>query len=146
MILKPTFFLAIPVLLFASVGGRIEGTVTDSTGSIVQNAEVTAVNAATGIEQVEKTGKDGSYAFPFETVGQYSIRVIVPGFQTYQRTSITVDANSVLVVNVTLLAGARTDTVNVTDSQEHVETASSQMGEVISARQMTAVPLNAIPI
>ena len=128
--------------LFASVGGRIEGTVTDPTGAIVQNADVTAWNTATGIVQHSRSGADGTYAFPFEPVGLYTIGVDLGGFQKYRRAGITVDANSVLVVNISLAPGSRTETLNVTDSQTHVETASTQMGEVISAGQMTAVPLN----
>jgi hypothetical protein len=141
-IFKYLSVLIVPALLFASIGGRIEGTVTDSTGAIVQDAQVTALNVSTGAEQSVRTGKDGSFAFPFEAVGEYTIRVTAPGFQRYQRTGIVVDANAALVVDVTLVAGSRTETLNVTDSQEHVETASSQMGEVVSARQMTAIPLN----
>ena len=128
--------------LQASVGGRIEGTVSDATGAIIQNAEVTAVHAGTAVEQHVKSGKDGSYVFPVVAVGRYFLRVDVPGFQPYQRTGIAVDADQVLIVNVALTAGSQSESIIVTDSGMHVDAASTQMGEVISGSQMTAVPLN----
>jgi hypothetical protein len=128
--------------LWASVGGRIEGTITDSTGAIVQGAAVTAIDSATGVEQQVKTGQDGAYAFPVLPVGLYAIRVTVPGFKLYERTGIAVDANGALVVNVSLVPGTKAETLTVNDTAVHVDRSSTQMGEVISGRQMTAVPLN----
>ena len=130
------------VSVWASVGGRIEGTITDPTGALVQGTVVTVLNSGTGVEQSIKTGTDGSYAFPVLTVGLYAIRVTVPGFQPYERTGIAIDANSALVVNVSLVSGTKIETLTVTDSTVHVDLSSTQMGEVISGRQMTAVPLN----
>jgi hypothetical protein len=135
-------FLLLSACAYATVGGRIEGYVTDSSGAVLQNADVIAMSVSTGVKQHVRTGADGSYALPFEPVGQYAIRVDVPGFQRYERTGITVDANSVLTVNISLVPGVRNDTVTVSDSQVHVDSSSTQMGEVISARQMTAVPLD----
>ena len=41
-----------------------------------------------------------------------------------------------------LAIGERTDAVTVSESAAHVETVDTQMGEVITGKQMTAVPLN----
>ena len=65
-----------------------------------------------------------------------------PGFQPYRRTGIVLDANSALLLDIVLHVGSRTDAVTITDASVHVETSSSQMGEVITSEQMTAVPLN----
>ena len=135
--------LAVPAaILSASVGGRIEGTISDPTGAVVQGAAVSVIKSGTGVEQRLKTGPDGTYAFPVLSVGSYAIRVTVSGFEPYERTGIAVDANSALVVNVSLVPGTQTETLTVNDSAVHVDSSSNQMGEVISGQQMTAVPLN----
>ena len=128
--------------VWGGVNGRVEGTITDATGAIIQGALVTALNTATGFTQSVRSGNDGSYTFPVRSVGGYEIRVDVPGFQRYQRSGITIDANTVLVVNASLHSGSSHESVTVSDSSVHVDTASTQMGDVISGRQMTAVPLN----
>lgn len=126
----------------ASTGGRIEGTVTDASGGNVQAAVVSVVNSATDSRFVTKTDSNGKYAFPVLPVGRYLIEIAYPGFRTYKRTGIAVDANSALAIDATIQPGQQTQTVTVTESAVHVETANTQVGEVISGREMTAIPLN----
>jgi hypothetical protein len=128
--------------LLSSVGGRIEGTVADSSGGVIPQAKVTATNLATGVVQTAETRPDGTYAFAVLPVGRYSIEVTVPHFASYIRRGIAVDANSSLVINASLQSARERQTITVTDSAVHVETATTQLGEVISGRAMTAVPLN----
>ncbi len=134
--------VAASAVTWASVGGRIAGTITDPTGAVIQAAKVVAVNTGTGVEQQTKTHSDGTYAFPVLPVGRYTIRVDVSGFRQYERVGVVVDANSELTVNASLVSGSKTESVTVSDSAVHVDTSSTQMGELISGRQMTAVPLN----
>ena len=130
------------VSIFASVGGRIQGTVTDPSGAILQRARVTATDAATGLMQTAWTGKDGGYAFPVLPAGRYSIEISYPHFSSYKRSEIVVDANSALVVNATLSSDRLSQSVTVSDSTLHVDLASTQLGDVVTGRQITAVPLN----
>ncbi len=64
------------------------------------------------------------------------------GFRGYQRTGIVLDTNAALNLDAVLEVGRVAETVSVVDDALHVETTSTQMGEVITGRQMTAVPLN----
>jgi hypothetical protein len=127
---------------WAGTGGSISGTVKDSSGAVVPKAAVTATDTNTGIRQTTTTDSKGFYSFPSLPVGLYDLEFNGGGFRPYRRTGIVIDTNSDLIVDAALEIGGRTDVVTVTDTQVHVETASSQMGEVITAAQMTAVPLN----
>ena len=135
-------FLIAGTFLWASVGGRIEGTVKDASGGVIQNATVAATDIATGVTKTTATGNDGGYAFPLLPVGRYRIEVSFPRFTSYTRNDVVVDADSSLVIDAFLRAGRQSETVTVNDSAVHVETANTQLGEVISGRQMAAVPLN----
>ncbi len=134
--------LCCAVLFWASVGGRVEGTVSDSSGGVITKATVIATNVATGVAEKAVTGSAGTYSFPVLPVGRYDIEVSFPHFRSYTRSGIAVDANSSLVINAILQSGTQSETVTVTDSGVHVDTTSTQLGEVISGRQITAVPLN----
>src|SRR5271155_534205 len=70
----------------------IVGTVTDSTGAVVPNADVTARNLGTGDVRTTKTGSRGDYVFPALEVGSYSISVTAASFETFQVPSITIAA------------------------------------------------------
>ena len=133
-------FLALPAR--AGEGGSISGTVTDSTGAVVPKATVTAKNTETAITQSALTDSKGFYSFPNLPVGHYELVVESPSFKPYRRSGIVIDANSSLTVDATLEIGQRSDAVTVKENQLHVETTSTQMGEVITGGQMTAVPLN----
>ena len=126
----------------ASVGGSISGTVKDGTGAVVARTVVTATNTDTGVRQTVTTGTNGVYTFPILSVGRYSVEVTQSGFQSYRRIGIVIDVNSALVEDIVLQLGTRTDTVTVNDDAVHVETSSTQMGEVITGAKMTAVPLD----
>jgi hypothetical protein len=136
---------ALCILAFAAhagVGGRISGSVKDASGAVVPKATVSITNSDTGVRQTLTSDDNGAYSFLNVQVGRYMLEVSADGFRPYQRTGIVIDANSALTIDAVLEVGGRSDAVTVVDNQLHVDTASTQIGEVITATQMTAVPLN----
>jgi|HubBroStandDraft_6_1064221.scaffolds.fasta_scaffold00253_27 hypothetical protein len=127
---------------WAGVGGSISGTIKDPSGAAIAKASVTLVNASTGVRQSATVDGRGTYSFPVLPVGSYVLEVDHPGFQPYRRTGIMLDANSALLLDIVLQVGERTDAITVRENAVHVDTSSSQMGEVITGSTMTAVPLN----
>ncbi len=134
------FCLLIPA--WAGVGGSISGTVKDPTGAAIAHAAVTFTELNTGVRRSAATDASGSYTLPVLPVGTYTLEVRQPGFDLYRRIGIKLDANSALLLDVVLQVGKRSDAISVSDSAAHVETSSSQLGEVINSQQMSAVPLN----
>jgi Carboxypeptidase regulatory-like domain/TonB dependent receptor len=134
--------LFIPGSAFAGVTGSISGTIKDQSGRPIAKASVTLVSPSTGVQQSSLTDERGAYSFPALSVGSYVLEVSYPGFKPYRRTGVTLDANSALLLDVVLQVGQRTDAITVSDNSAHVETSSSQMGEVINGSTMTGVPLN----
>jgi hypothetical protein len=128
--------------LWAGVGGTIAGRVTDASSAVVPNATVNAINEETGVKRQAETNGQGFYSFVNLPVGRYIVAIEKASFKPYQRIGITVDANGALTVDAILEVGGRSDSVTVAGNQLQVETSSSQVGEVISAARMVAVPLN----
>jgi hypothetical protein len=131
-------------LASAAVTGRISGTVKDQTGSPIPGAALTATNTAQGIQAKTTTDAKGDYSFPSLAVGTYDVLFEAPGFRPEKRTGVAIDANAALNQDVTLELAQHSEEVTVSDTNEqvHVETASTQLGEVVSSNQMTAVALN----
>jgi hypothetical protein len=124
------------------VGGSISGTVKDSTGSLVAKADVTLREANIGLTYRTKTDVRGHYTLPVLPVGRYELTIQAPGFESYQRKDVILDTNAALTLNVSLTVGNVLETLTVNDNSLHVETVSTQLGQIITGRQMTAVPLN----
>ncbi len=134
-------FPSVALSAWAGVGGSISGTVTDPSGGVVPKANVTAVNVETGVRHSAVTDDKGFFSFPSLSIGRYDLEIESASFKPYRRTGIAVDANSELMINAVLEVGGRSDVVTVTENQVHVDTTSTQMGEVITSAEITAVPL-----
>ena len=128
--------------LWASVGGSISGTVKDPSGSVVVNAAVTVTETATNLTHTAHTDNKGYYTFPILPVGHYILAIEASGFRRYERKEITLDTNAALELNATLALGSVAESLVVTDNTLHVETTSTQLGQIITGRQMAAVPLD----
>jgi hypothetical protein len=127
--------------LFAGVTASISGTVKDASGASIAGATVTATNTGTGIAQTQTSNGQGYYSFQSLPLGKYTIDVQEKGFKAYRQTDITLDVNEARTVDAALQVGQTTEKVEVAADALHVETISSQMGEVIESKRMTDVPL-----
>src|SRR6202789_4206128 len=137
-----TAALICAVAAWASVGGSISGTVKDPAGKVLPKASVSAREVNTGLVYQARTDNKGYYTLPVMPVGAYELEIKVQGFRAYQRKGIALDTNAALTIDVALQLGSTTETVSVSDDTLYVETASTQLGEVITGRQMTTVPLD----
>src|SRR5271156_2981285 len=129
-------------MVWASVGGRISGVVKDPSGSVIATAHVTVKETTTGLFYKTRTDSKGYYTFPLLPVGHYELDVQASGFSAYERKDIVLDTNASLELDASLQVGGVAQSVSVNDNTLHVETTSTQLGQVITGRQMTAVPLD----
>jgi len=127
--------------LLAGVTASISGTVTDASGAVVAGATVTATNVDTSVAVTLTTNAQGFYSFQALPLGKYTIDVKQTGFKAYSQTGLVLDVNSALVVDVALQVGQATEKIEVSSAALHVDTESTQMGEVITGKEMTDVPL-----
>jgi Carboxypeptidase regulatory-like domain len=127
--------------LLAGVTASISGTVTDPSGAVVAGATVTATNVETGVATTLTTNSQGFYSFQSLPLGNYTISVQQNGFKGYAQTGLVLDVNDALVIDVQLQVGATNEKVEVSADTLHVDTESTQMGDVITGKTMTDVPL-----
>ena len=126
----------------ADTAGSISGTVTDQTGAVIPDSTVTALNLDTTVQQTTKTNANGFYNFTALPVGRYEIEILRDGFKPYKRTGLVVDVNSQLRADIVLSMGGQSEEVVVSDTAVHVETESSQMGQVVTGTEIVSVALN----
>jgi len=129
-------------LAAASTGGSISGTVRDSGGKVVAGAGVNVRETSTGATRQTQTDGRGYYVLPGLAVGHYDLEIQTAGFSCYRRTDIVLNTNAALAIDATLAVGSVAETVAVSEDSLQVETVNTQMGELISGRQMMSVPLD----
>lgn len=121
----------------------VTGVVTDETGAVVPDAEVTITNLSTNVSRSTMTDGEGRYQFPsLLDPGVYQLKVSREGFQTALTQQIELRIGDVRSVNVTLKVGSVAEEITVTAQAPLVETETSVRGDVIIGRQITELPLN----
>jgi hypothetical protein len=128
-------------LLWASVTGSISGVVRDKSGAVIPDAQVMALNVQTGVQRKLTTDTRGFYSFQALPIGTYDVEISKQGFQRYQQTGLVLTVNTALTVDATVQVGPVVQTVTVTSTAVHVDTTSTEMGEVIGSNKIEAVPL-----
>jgi len=126
-----------------TIFGRISGTVKDSNGGAVPNANVTITNAATNLVRTVTTDEDGFYTATNLPVGTYTILVVRDGFKKTQQAGVVLAADARLTQDVTLEIGQLTETVQISSSVgETVNTTSGEVARVVDQRQVQNLALN----
>jgi hypothetical protein len=124
-----------------STGGRIRGTVTDSSGGAISTVKIVITNQANGAQRETETGSNGEYIFLEMPVGTYDVQAGQAGFKNYVRKGIVLSLNEVLGLDIVLQVGGSTETVEVTGAPPLVDTSSTQLGAVVGARAVSELPL-----
>jgi hypothetical protein len=122
--------------------GAITGTVMDSSGAVIPNADVTLLNTDQGITLQTKSTGSGGYTFSPVRQGNYTITVTAKGFAKTTQKNVHVDVAQVLQVNVQLKLGSATETVEVTTAPPLMQTEEASVGQVVGSEEVNALPLN----
>ena len=125
-----------------TVTGAIGGSVTDPSGALIPNANVTATNQGTGGKSVTNTTGAGIYHFPGLPIGTYTVTVTAPGFATKTNTGVLVQVNSTTALNISLVSGAVTEVVTVDASGNFLQTETSDISGFVTNRQIEDLPLS----
>jgi hypothetical protein len=109
-----------------AISGNLVGTVTDPTGAVVANAEVTATNVGTSASAVTHSNSTGEYRFDNLPVGTYRITVKAAGFRTFVEQADVV-LNKTGTRNASMIPGAASETVEVSGAAPAIDTTTAQL-------------------
>jgi len=132
--------MALPAV--AGITGSISGRVADPSGAALPGATVVLTSMDTAAQLTIETGPNGEYSFITVPVGHYRLLVKFPKFVTFDEHDIIINANDALRMDVELKVGSETQIVAVQANALHVETTSSQIGNVIDSQTILSLPLN----
>lgn len=140
--LLTVLLIAVPSVYAQIVGGSIGGTVRDSSGAAVSGAVVTVKNLETGAARTLTTANDGRFSAPSVPVGEYSVSVARDGFQTQERTGVSLVVGQSLQLDFDLGVGAVREEILVDATGAGVNTTTQQTAGLIDERQVKELPLN----
>jgi len=128
--------------LYAQTFGEITGRVTDATGAVVPGASVTLTNLNTNAVRSAASTEIGGYTFLSVAPGSYRIKAELPGFKTAATEPFEVQVQQTVRLDITLLLGELTDTVEVAATADLLQAETATVGTVVENKIITELPLN----
>jgi hypothetical protein len=142
---RTTLFLVLIFLASFAFGqtnsARLTGTVTDAAGAVVPGATISVTDVGTQHNVTVASDDSGNYVVNALPPAEYVIEVKKEGFKSSSQ-HVTLQTQQVAALNVTLQVGQASQVVNVEADVPLVESASSNISEVVTGRQITELPLN----
>ena len=121
------------------VTGAISGTVTDASGAVVVDANITLVSEETQEMQTAVTGPTGTYQFALLKPGKYDLSVEKSGFRGVRQKS-EVLLGQTLTVNAKLEIGEATQTIEITATAPLLQTEDGNITSNIDLRTLQNIP------
>jgi outer membrane receptor protein involved in Fe transport len=124
------------------VGATLSGTVTDQSGAVIPNTQISIKNIATGVARAVMADPAGFYTAPNLLPGTYEITATTSGFATEVQTGITLTVGAQQVLNLTMHVGRVTEKVQVASQAPAVQLATSSISAVVNSTTVRELPLN----
>ena len=115
------------------------GSVSDSSGARVANANVTLSSAEKGITRTFKTDAEGSFSFSLLPAATYTLTVQATGFKTLKQEGITLEVGQSARQSVALTIGS-TEQIEVTAVAPLLQTDNANVGDEIGTKQVAELP------
>ena len=136
--------LCVAPLTWAQHGseGTVTVTVVDSSGSIVQGAQLELLDVVTNDQRKGETKENGTHTFVNLSLGKYRLTVSKAGFQTQVFTDVVVQAAQTTDISAALKVGAISEKVEVSGGTAPlVETTTNAIGTTVDLKQIEDLPL-----
>ena len=142
--------LAVVVALLSAAGtaraqlstATVNGTVRDSSGSVVPSASLVLRSTGTNVERQTVSNNAGLYVFLNVLPGAYSLEATAPGFRTNRTQQFTLTVNQTSTIDFTLEVGTVEQSVTVEATGVELQASTAELGAVVAQKQVVELPLN----
>jgi hypothetical protein len=125
-----------------TTSGLITGTITDSTGAVIPDAQIVLTNQATAVQRKAVTDSGGHYSAPELQPGVYDVSVSKEGFATEKLSNVHLEVNQSEALNFKMSISSSTQTVEVNADVTQINTVSATRAEVVGNTAIVELPLN----
>jgi len=120
--------------------GTIRGTVTDSSGAVVPNAEVTILDLGTNTPRKTTTNSKGEYQMFGLRSGTYKVSVTATGMNTEDITGVVLNGSDVVSANAVLKVSSGHESVVVTAEAPIIDTEDQTISDTITSAAVIDLP------
>jgi hypothetical protein len=127
----------------AQTTAEITGRITDVSSAVVPGTAVKVTNVDKKIDRTTASNEQGYYTVGNLDPGNYEVSVRVAGFKAVTRKGISLDVNQSVRLDFALEVGAVSEQIEVTARAPLLESATAQLGTLMSEEKIADLPLNA---
>jgi hypothetical protein len=125
----------------AQFRASIQGTVTDSTGAAIPNAQVTLKDNANNATQTATSNAEGVYNFGALPPDHFTLTATAPGFKQKVLSNLTIIPEQANSVNVQLDLGETSTTITVSaEAQSAIDTETPNIGGTVNSNDIQHLP------
>src|SRR5213594_3193687 len=143
-------FLTTGALMFANTAfaqaviavAQLNGTVRDTSGSVVANANVSLRNLDTNRTYMSTSDASGYYIVPNLPPGSYELDVTYTGFEPFLQPGIQLRVGQTATLDVTLTVQGRREVLEVTSQTPAIEPTRTEISNVIETQQIQGLPIS----
>src|SRR5438132_1105586 len=121
---------------------QLNGTVRDTSGSVVANASVSLRNLDTNRTYTSTSDASGYYIVPNLPPGPYELNVTYPGFEAVVQSGIQLRVGQTATLDLTLAVEGRREVVEVTSQTPAIEPTRTEISNVIETGQIQSLPIS----
>jgi hypothetical protein len=120
----------------------LNGTVTDSSGRVLPNVEVVALQNDTGLRRESVSSASGTYDIPELPVGTYTVTFAHPGFESLRFENVVQKLGETRTLNAIVRVAGTKEQVDVSASVQPLDQTSDTLGLDVEHKQTQELPLN----
>ena len=133
--------LCLPVAHAQLYTGSIAGTVKDSSGAFLADAQIKATDAQKGFEFSATSDSSGRYTIRELPPSTYVVTASASGFKTQRQDNVRIDVNQNASVDFSMAVGALAEVVDVTAGAVELQTEDAETGQVVNRKFINDLPL-----
>jgi hypothetical protein len=122
--------------------GTITGTVTDTSGGAVPNAQVVITNTDTSVTRTITTNAAGEYTAPFLLPGHYEVLVGGGTYNKVDRKNLVLTVGQTLNIDAALAAASVSTEVIVTSESPLIDTEKTEVSQTVGQQLISNLPVN----
>src|SRR5438552_8672359 len=137
--------LVVVAMAGVSLGQRTDatfaGVVKDPSGAVLPGADIQLINEGTAAVLQQTSGETGEFVFSFVPVSTYTLKIVMPGFRSYESRGIPLSAAQNVRRTYTLEVGTVTDSVTITGEAPLVNTLSTEQRMSLETVEVKNLPM-----
>src|SRR5277367_681442 len=126
------------------MNGDLVGSVVDQSGAAVPAASVSALNKGTGIKATANANEAGLYRISNLLSGEYTVTASAAGFAPAALDNVSINANKVATVNLTMQIGQVSTSVEVKEAAVAIDTTTATIQSTFDTQASRDLPVTSI--